>query len=130
MSSRTVARGCLATALVFTAAAAVFVGHQRWAAAAILAYVAVVLVLLACGINGHDRSIRARHNEARLAAAVDADTLPVPVPCCSFWQHTDGQVHGPDCTRPPLPRRDGRLDERERAVFEEITAHYDDRSAA
>ncbi|MGW3135937.1 hypothetical protein [Streptomyces sp. NPDC001139] len=130
MSSRAVARGCLLTAVAFTTVAAVFVWHERWTAAVILAYVALVLALLACGINHHDRTIRARHERARRAAAVDARTLPAPTPCCSFWLHSDGEIHGPDCARPPLPRRDGRLDERERAVFEEITAHFDDRSAA
>lgn len=130
MTSRHIARGCHCTALALTAAAAVFAWHEHWTAGGILAYVAFVLVLLGCGINAHDRSVRASHERARRAAAVDARTLPVPVPCCSFWLHSDGDVHGPDCRRPPLPRRDGRLDPAERAVFEEITAHFDDRSAA
>ncbi|MBE1598986.1 hypothetical protein [Streptomyces stelliscabiei] len=34
------------------------------------------------------------------------ETSPVelPPPCCSFWRHTDGEVHGPDCTRPTAAR--------------------------
>ncbi|WP_327403859.1 hypothetical protein OG194_29760 [Streptomyces sp. NBC_01288] len=71
---------------------------------------------------------RARHQRARRAATGSAE---LPVPCCSFWRHSDGAVHGPDCTRPQAARRDGyRLDSRSRAAFDEITARYDDRSSA
>nr|WP_257101469.1 hypothetical protein [Streptomyces sp. alain-838] len=28
----------------------------------------------------------------------------MPVPCCAFWQHSDGAVHGPRCTRPTAAR--------------------------
>jgi hypothetical protein len=54
-----------------------------------------------------------------------------PGPCCSYWRHSNGKVHGPDCRRPPLPRRDTyRLDDADRRAFEETTAHHNDRSAS
>ena len=40
-------------------------------------------------------------------------------PCCSFWRHTDNQVHGPDCTR-PAPAPTG-LTPAEQQAFEQLT---------
>lgn len=66
-----------------------------------------------------------------LAQRADVEPVPDPGPCCSFWEHSDGQVHGPGCKRPPLPRRDTyRLTPAERTAFDEITAHHNDRSAS
>lgn len=51
----------------------------------------------------------------------DARFVPPP-PCCSFWRHTDHQVHGPDCTRPPAARTS--LTPAERSAFAKITRAF------
>lgn len=95
-----------------------------------LAVAAIGLLLV-----GEHLARRARREQAiasRLAALGHA--LPArPVPCCSFWRHSDGAVHGPDCSRPPAERfvhRDVRLTDAERAAFAEITRRYDHGTAA
>jgi hypothetical protein len=65
------------------------------------------------------------------ASAYDNHHRSQPPSCCQYWRHSDGKVHGPDCRRPILPRRDTfRLDPAERAAFDEITARHNDRSAS
>jgi hypothetical protein len=35
----------------------------------------------------------------------EAPSAVLPPPCCSFWLHSDGEVHSPsDCTRPRAAR--------------------------
>lgn len=67
---------------------------------------AAVLLTIAVTCDGEDRRIRARHEQVRRAAVLDEERLAVlPVPCCSFWRNSDGQVHDPvGCTRPPDAR--------------------------
>lgn len=86
--------------------AAVVLAWHHWITAVVLAYLAVIAVVIAGGSEHHDRTIRDQHDRAREAAGLDDKTLAAPPPCCSFWLHSDGQVHGPDCARPPLPRRE------------------------
>jgi hypothetical protein len=118
-------------ALALATCAAWSAWKHQWLPAAGLAYGAFLLACLAAARNQHDRAVRTRHEQARRAAALDDQTLAdVPVPCCSFWRHSEGKVHGPGCTRPPLPRRDTiRLTDREQAVFEEIVAHEEGSAA-
>jgi hypothetical protein len=51
---------------------------------------------------------QARHERAvqqRLERLKDEKTPPgPPLPCCSFWLHSDGEVHALDCTRPAAAR--------------------------
>ncbi|MER7930518.1 hypothetical protein ABTY96_46670 [Streptomyces sp. NPDC096057] len=78
-----------------------------------------------CADHAYDthRQILARHGQEQRAAAGPAE---LPLPCCSFWRHSDGAVHGPGCARPPLARRDTyRLDDADRRALEEIAAPYD-----
>ncbi|MDX3507437.1 hypothetical protein PV755_00620 [Streptomyces caniscabiei] len=53
----------------------------------------------------HDQ---ARHQQAvqqRLERLKDEQAPPgPPFPCCSFWLHSDGEVHALDCTRPAAAR--------------------------
>ena len=95
-------------------------------------YGSALFVWIACRKRTIHRQVLAVHEQARRAAIVDHLILSqAPVPCCSFWKNSDGEVHGPDCTRPTEARRDDyRLDDAGRAAFEEIAAHWDDRSAA
>lgn len=131
MSSRA-ALTCGAGALALAAGTLVLGCQHHWITAIVLMWVAFILLVLAVGREQHDRVVRARHEQARRAAAMDEQTLTqVPSPCCQFWTHSDGRAHGPDCTRPPLTRRDRyHLDPATAEAFAEITAHFDDRSAA
>ncbi|MCL6733322.1 hypothetical protein [Streptomyces neyagawaensis] len=45
-----------------------------------------------------------------------------PSPCCSFWLHSDGEVHGPDCTRPAAARTT--LTPEEEAAFAVLEAAF------
>jgi len=119
------------TAVALGAGTAASAWHQHWIAAAVLTYLAFTAVVIAAGSEHHDRTVWDRHEQARRAAASDDETLAaVPSPCCSFWRHSEGKVHGPDCTRPPLPRRDtARLTSGEQAAFEEITAREEGSAA-
>lgn len=121
-----------AAAVALTAGAAWSGYRHDWFPTAALAFGAFLLLVVAAGCNHHDLTVRARHEQARRAARLDDETLAeVPPPCCQFWKHSEGKVHGPNCTRPPLARRDTyRLTVTEQAVFEELTAGFDDRSAA
>jgi len=108
-------------ALALTAGAAWSGYEHHWFSLAGLAYGAFLLAAIAAGGNHHDQAVRTRHERARRAALLDDQALAeVPSPCCSFWRHSEGKVHGPDCTRPVLPRRD----------TSRLTAHPDDRSVA
>lgn len=119
-------------ALTLAAGAGYLAWQHQWTPAGFLGLGAFYLFVLACGRNHYDSKVRERHEQARRAALLDDETLAeVPPPCCSFWRHSEGKVHGPDCTRPPLARRDTyRLTETELAAFEELAAGFDDRSAA
>lgn len=57
----------------------------------------------------------------RLNRDEDESAVPPP-PCCSFWLHSDGEVHAPDCTRPPGARTS--LTPAERSAFAEITRAF------
>lgn len=66
-----------------------------------------------------------------VAFAVGSSYARLAAACCWLGLDSDGRAHGLDCTRPILPRRDRyRLDAADRAAFEEIAHHFDDRSAA
>ncbi|MEU0207386.1 hypothetical protein [Streptomyces canus] len=119
-------------ALALTTSSGYLAWQHQWIPAGFLGLGALYLFVLACGRNHYDRKVRERHEQARRAARLDDQTLAeVPAPCCQFWKHSEGRAHGPDCTRPPLARRDTyRLTPTEQAVFEELTAGFDDRSAA
>jgi hypothetical protein len=118
--------------LTLTASAGYLASQHQWTPAVFLGWGAFLLLVLAAGARHHDRTVRARHEKARRAARLDDQTLAAPPPaCCQIGKHSNGQAHGPDCTRPPLARRDTyRLTPGEQAAFEELTAGFDDRSAA
>jgi hypothetical protein len=88
-----------------------------------------------CAIRAYEdhQQILARHGQEQRAATGPAE---LPPPCCQFWTHSNGVVHGPDCTRPPLARRDRyRLSAADQAVFQQLAARIDlpgpnDRSSA
>lgn len=123
------ARTCTAAVVLSACAAAYGATVSPWL---ILPGTYVGAIAWWCASRAYDthRQILARHGQEQRAAAAPAE---LPLPCCSFWKHSDGEVHGPGCTRPRpvLPRRDTyRLTLAERAAFDEITAHHNDRSAS
>lgn len=118
-------------ALAATCHAGWLATRHDWTGAGFLVWGAFTLLFLGARCHTAHHAIRARHERARRAAHADPQALGVPVPCCSFWKHSGREVHAPDCTRPAAARRDDyRLDSASAAAFEEITAHYDDRSPA
>ncbi|MEU8652482.1 hypothetical protein [Streptomyces sp. NPDC048737] len=123
------ARACRVLALAELAAAAWLLVNHEWLLGILVAWAAPSLLAA-------DAVCRCAHHRARAqaqrAARLEAGEQVRPLtPCCPFWKHSDGQAHGPGCTRPPLPRRDTyRLDDAGRAAFDEIVRHYNDRSAA
>jgi hypothetical protein len=120
------------TALACRLAAAASAGSTIWTVTrheriltTALAWGAVFLMFLGGRCQKVHLADRARHEQARRAA--HADSIALAAPCCSFWRHSDGAVHGPDCTRPPAVRHDDyRLDPAMAATFEEITGHFDE----
>ncbi|MFF7259502.1 hypothetical protein ACFZCL_04300 [Streptomyces sp. NPDC008159] len=99
MTTRLYAHACTAAAVLFTAAACyAAVNDAGWPALGSI-YTAVFFTW----------SARRCHTQARHERAVELrlqrlNDRPAPVeplaPCCSFWLHSDGEVHGPHCTRP------------------------------
>ncbi|MCX5270030.1 hypothetical protein [Streptomyces sp. NBC_00199] len=123
------AHTCLTLAFTELAATAWLLAHHEWLLG-ILAVWAAPSLLAAAGIcrRAHHRARAKAHRAAQLKTGKQCQPL---MPCCPYWTHSDGQVHGPGCTRLPLPRRDTyRLDDAGRAAFDEIVRHYHDRSAA
>jgi hypothetical protein len=126
------ARACQTAALFSTSIAIYSATISLWYAIPGL-YVATLAWW--CGNRAHadHRRILARHAQERRPVAGPAE---LPVPCCQFWTHSNGVVHGADCTRPPLARRDGyRLSAADQAVFQQLAARIDlpgpnDRSSA
>ncbi|MFI5821269.1 hypothetical protein ACIA8I_19510 [Streptomyces rishiriensis] len=123
------ARVCRTLALTEVATAACLLANHEWLLGILVVWAAPSLIAADAVCRGAHHRARA---EAQRAAQLKAgEQVPPLTPCCPFWQHSDGQVHGPGCTRPPLPRRDTyRLDDGARAAFNEIVRHYHDRSAA
>lgn len=127
------ARTCTTATILFTAFALYSATISYWLALPGL-YAATVLWCCANRARADHRRILAEHEHARRAGAYPSTELPAP--CCQFWTHSDGTVHGPDCTRPPLARRDRyRLSASDAAVFQQLAARIDlpgpnDRSSA
>ncbi|MEU1478929.1 hypothetical protein [Streptomyces sp. NPDC005760] len=121
-----VALACRTAALAAAGGTVWTVTRHEWVPAGFLAWGVFFLVFLGGRCQKVHVVDRARHERARRAACTDAAVLAAPLPCCSFWRHSGGAVHGPDCTRPPEARyvRDGLpLDDAETAAFDAITAH-------
>ncbi|MFE2712268.1 hypothetical protein ACFXKI_09825 [Streptomyces mirabilis] len=92
-------------AAILAAAGTASASHHLWWETAVFLGVAAF-----SGV-GVARERRARRDwerrarvEAQRAQLADRAPAPAPVPCCQFWQSSDGAVHGHDCTRPPAAR--------------------------
>lgn len=96
------ARACLAgAALAFTSGIYAVLHNPPWLGVFGFYGSAFLLWLARCHYRDHHQQLL-RHERARRAAIVDDLILGQVLPtCCSFWQHSDGLIHGPNCTRPP-----------------------------
>ncbi|WP_086773250.1 hypothetical protein, partial [Streptomyces bobili] len=91
------AHTCRALALGELASATVLLVEHRWWLAALVACTAPSLLIVdASARRAHRRAQVEAQRTARLEAG---ETVQPLTPCCSFWRHSDGQVHGPGCTR-------------------------------
>jgi hypothetical protein len=104
MNTRLYARTSTAGAALCTAAACYAVTLDAgWIALGGL-YSALLLAYNAR--RCHTQARRDRAIEQRLKRLGQEEPSAVlPPPCCSFWLHSDGEVHSPsDCTRPRAAR--------------------------
>ncbi|MEV5806277.1 hypothetical protein [Streptomyces parvulus] len=97
------ARGCRAAAALLLAAAWYAGSHHPWLAVPGL-YAAGVMAWCAAREGAEHRRRTALARRAELLARPDAGRPLALDPCCAFWRHSDGAVHGPDCTRPAAAR--------------------------
>ncbi|MEJ1200269.1 hypothetical protein RI578_36785 [Streptomyces sp. BB1-1-1] len=99
------ARACRAAAALLLAAAGYAATHHPWLALPGL-YAAAVFAWCAARARTEHRLRVARAQRAeRLARPRLRQPLAATLkPCCAFWQHSDGAVHGPGCTRPAAAR--------------------------
>lgn len=103
-NSRRDSRICLALTLLSTAAGIYFAARPSWLCV-ISFYAAALLGWVTARLNADHHRQLADHERARRAALLDSEALAnLPMPCCSFWVHSEGEVHGPDCTRPAAAR--------------------------
>jgi threonine/homoserine/homoserine lactone efflux protein len=103
-NSRRDSRICLALAALCTASGVYFATQPSWLCV-LGFYGAAFLGWCASRLNADHRRQLSEHEQARRAAIRDGTTLAdLPVACCSFWIHSDREVHGPDCTRPASAR--------------------------
>ncbi|MFJ4331090.1 hypothetical protein [Streptomyces sp. NPDC088935] len=102
------ARACHAAAALLVAAAAYAATRHSWLALPGL-YTAAVFAWCAAreGAEHRRRVARARRAELLARPAGQADPFAHGLePCCAFWRHSDGVVHGPECLGPaaaPVP---------------------------
>ncbi|MZD52577.1 hypothetical protein [Streptomyces sp. SID5606] len=97
------ARGCRAAAVLLLAAAWYAGSHHPWLAVPGL-YAAGIMAWCAAREGAEHRRRTALARRAELLARPDAGRPLALDPCCAFWRHSDGAVHGPDCTRPAAAR--------------------------
>ncbi|MFC8871071.1 hypothetical protein ACFUAC_26020 [Streptomyces sp. NPDC057148] len=98
------ARACRAAAVLLLAAAGYAATHHPWLAVPGL-YAAAVFAWCAARARTEHRLRLARVQRAeRLARPRSRRPLVALAPCCAFWQHSYGAVHGPECTRPAAAR--------------------------
>ena len=123
----------LETALTLGAATLASAGiasasHHLWWETTVFLGVALFLTEGAAR-ERHHRRTRQREIAERLERLARGEAvIEPPQPCCQFWQSSDGAIHGHDCTRPPAARTSLSLAEQQ--ALAEITAHYDEDTAA
>lgn len=105
------ARACRAAAVLLLTSAGYAATHHPWLAVPGLCSAGLLACCAARARSEHRRRVVRAQRAERLARPRSAvPLLGVLAPCCAFWQHSDGAVHGPGCTRPAGARaalRDG-----------------------
>lgn len=102
--------------------------HHMWWETGMFAFVALFCAEGAARERRHRRT-RERAIAVRLERLARGEAvIEPPRPCCRFWVHSDGAIHGHDCTRPPAARTSLSLAEQQ--ALDEITAHYGEDTAA
>jgi hypothetical protein len=115
-------------AATLTAAGIAAASHHLWWETTVFLGVAAFLAEGAAR-ERHHRRARERAIAVRLERLARGEAIiEYPQPCCQFWLSSDGAAHGHDCTRPPAARTSLSLAEQQ--ALEEITAHYDEDTAA
>ncbi|GAQ64084.1 hypothetical protein [Streptomyces scabiei] len=120
MTTRLYAHASAAAALLLTAAACHPDLHPRWVALTTL-LTAVLFAWLARRMYAQAR--REQAVGQRLELLADEVSFVLPPPCCSFWLHSDGEVHAPGCTPPASPPAPP-LTVDEWAAFTQITSAF------
>ena len=105
MNSRLYARASTAGAVLCTAAACYATTLDAgWIALGGL-HSALLLAYNARRCHTLARRERAIEQRLKRLGQDQAPAAVLPPPCCSFWLHSDGEVHSPsDCTRPRAAR--------------------------
>ncbi|MFF8093166.1 hypothetical protein [Streptomyces sp. NPDC016675] len=95
------ARACRAATVLLLVAAGYAATHHPWLALPGLYAAAVFAWCAARARTEHRRRLVRAQRAERLARPRSPQPLgAVLQPCCAFWRHSDGMVHGPECTRP------------------------------
>ncbi|MBD9703405.1 hypothetical protein IHE56_15205 [Streptomyces sp. ID01-12c] len=105
MNTRLYARTSTAGAILCTAAACYAATLDAgWIALGGL-YSAALLAYNARRCHTQGRRYRAIEQRLKRLGQEEPASAVLPPPCCSFWLHSDGEVHSPsDCTRPLAAR--------------------------
>lgn len=105
MITRLYARASAAGATVCTGAACYAATLDAgWIALGGL-YSAALLAYNARRCYTQARRERALEQRLERLGQEEAVSAVLPLPCCSFWLHSDGQIHSPsECTRPRAAR--------------------------
>lgn len=124
--TRHYAHGTTAGAILCTAGACYSATYKWWL---VIPGLYVACFLAWCARREYATHRRQQAIAERLARLRRGESvIETPPPCCQFWVHSDGAIHGHDCTRPPAARTSLTLAEQQ--ALAEITAHYDEDAAA
>lgn len=97
-NSRRDARICLAITVFFAATGVYFALKPSWWCAPAF-YIALLLGWCERRLTAdHRRQLRTHDRGARRTALIDGLAGQPAAPCCSFWVHSDGEIHAPGCT--------------------------------
>jgi hypothetical protein len=105
MTTRLYAHASTLGAVLCTAATCYTATHGAgWIALGGL-YTSCLLAWNARRCYTQDRRERALEQRLKRLGQEEAVSAVLPLPCCSFWLHSDGQIHSPsECTRPRAAR--------------------------
>lgn len=121
MTTRLYAHASAAAAVLLTVGSCWAALHVQWVGWSTL-LTAILFAHLARRCYTQARHEQAIAQRLERLGEGERSTAELPPPCCSFWLHSDGEVHAPRCTRPPAARTT--LTPAERSAFAEITRAF------